>query len=52
MLMQVLSLTTEQINALPPGERDAIIALVGKSLIPFDMGAKRLLQRNQFRAGS
>jgi Transcription termination and cleavage factor C-terminal len=28
--MQVLSLTTEQINALPSGERDAIIALVSK----------------------
>lgn len=31
MLMQVLSLTTEQINALPSGERDAIIALVSNS---------------------
>ena len=28
MLMQVLALTPEQINALPPKERDAILALV------------------------
>jgi hypothetical protein len=28
MLMQVLSLTQEQINGLPPTERDAIQALV------------------------
>jgi hypothetical protein len=33
MLMQVLSLTTEQINALPSGERGAIVALVGTSLV-------------------
>ena len=32
MLMQVLSLTPDQINSLPPTERDAIQQLVGASL--------------------
>jgi hypothetical protein len=35
MLMQVLSLTPDQINALPPDERNAIQQLVSKMLSRF-----------------
>jgi len=38
--MQVLSLTNDQINALPVGEREAIIALVSGSFVSLDMVTK------------
>lgn len=34
MLMQMLQLTDEQINALPPNERQAILQLVSTSPLP------------------
>ena len=65
MLYQVLQLTPEQINALPPAERDAIQQLVGpcppvirvassiwKTDSSFVLCSRfRALQRSQFMSG-
>jgi hypothetical protein len=53
MLMQMLALSPEQINALPPTERDSIQQLVRPatlSRIRADMDT--CLQRNQFMGGA
>lgn len=53
MLMQVLSLTPDQINGLPPSEREAIQNLVCLTLVifghPYSCGLR--LKRNQFLGG-
>jgi hypothetical protein len=51
MLIQVLNLTPDQINALPPSERDAIQQLVGTFLFHPNIYSKSNQQRNQFMSG-
>ena len=50
MLMQVLSLTQEQINALPDTERQAIVQLVSCCALPYT--AKRSLNNTIHSATS
>ncbi|KAI6126676.1 hypothetical protein F5141DRAFT_1041387 [Pisolithus sp. B1] len=53
MLLQVLSLSQEQVNGLPPSERDAIQALVWQSpcILLFYLTLVAAPQRNQFIGG-
>ena len=51
--MQVLSLTPEQLNTLPPKEREQILQLVSLSLtLRWVVRAHRGLQRRQFGGGN
>ena len=52
MLMQVLSLTPDQINSLPPTERDAIQQLVSAlDVSNYSSKIHGYEQRNQFMSG-